>query len=221
MEANKYIHHDIKLENFLVNQNLQVKLNDFALTSKIRNNDEYFLVEKGTQHYMAPELFSNEPNNKIKPSNAFKIDYYAFGICTYRMICNSYVFPNKFLPSFESNKQKIREKFQDIKSAFGERQKLSPISYELFDLIKGLLNPDIEDRFNLSEIKEHKWITKNQNKLIPSLNYYYEMYSSDNMRYLNELNKIDYSNYLKNNFCEIDFYQEKVNEVEIEDSYFY
>ena len=75
-EQKDVLHRDIKPENIFVNSKGVYKLGDFGTAKKIDSSVSN-LSKKGTENYMAPELFKNEKGNKT-------IDIYSLGIVLYR-----------------------------------------------------------------------------------------------------------------------------------------
>jgi serine/threonine protein kinase len=74
------IHRDVKSMNILVTENNIVKLTDFGLARKNTNtNNKTLRSGKGTPLYMAPELFSLNPNTPAS-------DIFAMGIVLWEMI---------------------------------------------------------------------------------------------------------------------------------------
>lgn len=77
-----YVHNDIKPDNILVDEELNLKLIDMAFCS--RQDDGQQSCVNGTIHYLAPEILSKEKCDHRK-------DLYALGVVLYRMIYG--VFP--------------------------------------------------------------------------------------------------------------------------------
>ncbi len=67
---------DLKLENVVVDQNLSLKLIDFAFCEKVESENTKF---KGTENYVAPEVVAVD--NKLLPFyKADKADMYSLGV---------------------------------------------------------------------------------------------------------------------------------------------
>ena len=75
LETNSIIHRDIKLANILLNDDYNLKLNDFGLA--MTSNERKDLA--GTPNYLAPELLKRQ-----QPS--YKSDIYAAGVCVYALL---------------------------------------------------------------------------------------------------------------------------------------
>ncbi len=83
------IHRDIKPENIFLSEIGTYKLGDFGV-ARTMENDNHVLSRKGTQSYMAPELYKEEIANETA-------DIYSLGIVLYRL-CNKNRLP--FMPPF-------------------------------------------------------------------------------------------------------------------------
>lgn len=55
LSDNLIIHNDIKLENFLIDENFQIKLCDFGFSIKLSNKEDIIINNKGTLEYLSPE----------------------------------------------------------------------------------------------------------------------------------------------------------------------
>ena len=75
-EQNDVIHRDIKPDNIFVNSKGVYKVGDFGIAKHIENTVSN-MSKKGTENYMAPEVYKNEKGNKT-------VDIYSLGIMLYR-----------------------------------------------------------------------------------------------------------------------------------------
>ena len=85
LQNQKIVHYDIKADNIIINDKLNIKLIDFSISldySKI-TTDKIKLKFGGTNIYMAPEVIK-EKTIKIKDIN--KIDIYSLGVLLYKNI---------------------------------------------------------------------------------------------------------------------------------------
>lgn len=87
-EKKSIIHRDIKPENIFVNEMGQFKLGDFGV-AKATVSRSTAGSRKGTERYMAPEVYLNQPYGPT-------VDLYSLGLVMYRLL-NGYRLP--FLPS--------------------------------------------------------------------------------------------------------------------------
>lgn len=88
-QKNNIVHRDIKLENIFISDNGDFKLGDFGIARQIEKTTNE-LSKKGTQAYMAPELYRGD-----KCTNS--VDIYSLGIVLYRLLNRNRL---PFLPEF-------------------------------------------------------------------------------------------------------------------------
>lgn len=142
LHLNKITHRDLKLENILVTDTLQVKLTDFGL-SNYAGNGEMMQKRCGTPTYAAPELIKGEKYSSM-------VDLWALGVCLYLLIFCEYPFTGDSLSEVH---EKVEANQADFPAAAGASQ-------EVQDLIKKLLVSDPEHRFTISDIRGHPWMKK-------------------------------------------------------------
>ncbi|XP_067144105.1 testis-specific serine/threonine-protein kinase 2-like [Centruroides vittatus] len=134
----KICHRDIKLENILLDKELNLKLTDFDLAASDCNlmklNAPY-----GSYGYVAPEILL-ESNY-----NGYKVDVWCAGICLYAMLCGR-------LPFIHMQQRDI------YLEAINKITFRIPISNESRDLIYHMLNPDPNLRPSLRSVSLWKWI---------------------------------------------------------------
>jgi serine/threonine protein kinase len=153
------IHRDLKLENLLINNKSEVKISDFALANSVPLKGDYYLSLAGTPAYMAPEILNSDIES-IDSQQAFKIDYYSIGVLLYKMLFGEYYVEYKSKEKIKPDK--IKDRFENMKENFDERRK---VSQDAIDLLRRLLDYFLLDRADLDEIKEHKWLKTNIDKL--------------------------------------------------------
>jgi len=56
LHQNKVIHRDLKLGNLFLNENMEIKLGDFGLATRLEYNEEKKKTICGTPNYIAPEI---------------------------------------------------------------------------------------------------------------------------------------------------------------------
>jgi serine/threonine protein kinase len=89
LHSNNIAHRDIKLENILVNKNMELCLCDFNCSIDIKK--ELASSYTGTEYYMAPEITKN------KDTYSLSCDIYSIGVLTYLLL-------TKKKPKFEETK---------------------------------------------------------------------------------------------------------------------
>ena len=75
------LHRDFKLANLLMDQNGNVHLSDFGISSVLKDNAaiQVTSTQEGTLRYMAPEIF-------LEGTYSFASDQYGFGVSIYELI---------------------------------------------------------------------------------------------------------------------------------------
>ncbi|KAL7677819.1 hypothetical protein ACOME3_004052 [Neoechinorhynchus agilis] len=134
------VHRDIKAENILVEENGYVKLTDFGFAKYLRNKA---VTLCGTPDYMAPEVVE-------RTGYTTSGDLWALGVLMYELNAG-------FTPFAASDSIEIM-----IKAARGVFQVPEHFSYELKDLVKGLLIVKPKKRLGcgyggLDSIKTHNF----------------------------------------------------------------
>ncbi|XP_071749104.1 serine/threonine-protein kinase SIK3 [Lepeophtheirus salmonis] len=136
------VHRDLKAENLLLDQEMNVKLADFGF-SNYYSPGHLLSTWCGSPPYAAPELF--EGKEYIGP----KADIWSLGVVLYVLVSGSLPFDAPTL--------------QELKSRVLSCQYRVPffLSNECESLLKGLLVLEPEKRFSLKQIASHPWIKKN------------------------------------------------------------
>eukprot|EP00427_Karlodinium_veneficum_P015732 CAMPEP_0169137294 /NCGR_PEP_ID=MMETSP1015-20121227/41449_1 /TAXON_ID=342587 /ORGANISM="Karlodinium micrum, Strain CCMP2283" /LENGTH=751 /DNA_ID=CAMNT_0009202103 /DNA_START=92 /DNA_END=2347 /DNA_ORIENTATION=- len=162
MHANNVIHCDVKPENCLLeatdSQSLKVKLTDFGISAAIRpavvDNSTWTRKWRsycegrqegaGSTPYMAPEILMGYKDSASKVRNSTKCDLWSVGALLYVIVSDR-------LP-FATPEETCRGRQVTFE---GECWK--NVSETLKDLIRNLMNHDIEQRLTAQEALQHEW----------------------------------------------------------------
>ena len=128
------VHRDIKLENLLIDDEMNVKLTDFGLCAI--KEDQYEMLEStlGTVRYTAPEMLAGNGYNE-------SVDVWAIGVILFMLLTGSY-------PIDGSEKSKI---FRRIKEKTIHYSKYNLERTEV-KLLRKLLEKDPDKRLEIGEI---------------------------------------------------------------------
>ena len=150
LHSQNITHRDIKIDNLLLDSNLDLKLIDFGLSTKYKDNE---LLDQpcGTIVYAAPEVLS------YRQYHGMLANVWSCGIVLYGMLTG-------FLPFGDSddeiNKKKIIE---------GKIKMPSYLSEDAKNLLKHMLDTNPLTRFTLDDIMSHPWFNKNKFHIIPGI----------------------------------------------------
>ena len=153
LTRSKIIHMDIKPQNLLIDNNLNIKITDFSASFSYENykkNQKILLPFSGTRFYMSPEVLSNE---SIDYMHCNKIDLYSLGVVLYYLAFEQ--FPYGLDYSYKVNFTLILKKIKGCKLTFPENKLYSPL---FLKFINRLLEKDITKRINIYNALNDPWI---------------------------------------------------------------
>ncbi|GLA22911.1 hypothetical protein AnigIFM63326_005395 [Aspergillus niger] len=127
------VHRDIKDENVILDGEGRIKLIDFGSAAYIKNGP--FDVFVGTIDYAAPEVLQG------KSYRGKEQDIWALGILLYTIVYKE----NPFYNVDEILDHPLRVPFL-------------PFSEDCIDLIRRMLDRDVDNRLTISEVLEHPWM---------------------------------------------------------------
>nr|XP_057922419.1 serine/threonine-protein kinase PLK3 [Doryrhamphus excisus] len=145
------LHRDLKLGNFFVNENMELRLGDFGLAAKLETVEQRKKTICGTPNYLAPEVLNRQ-------GHGTESDVWALGCVMYTLMCGN--------PPFET--LDLKETYKCIKEVrYNLPSALSPTAQKL---ISSILQKNPSDRLTLDQILNHEFFTKGftPDKLPPS-----------------------------------------------------
>ena len=156
LHFNKIIHRDLKLDNILVHfpsdydkqalnlKNCQVKLIDFGF-AKVLNTGLTFTA-LGTPHNMEPVILKQISTGERNTGYNEKVDIWSLGTLCYEMIVGHCPF----------NGANMKELYQNVKA--GNYTLPVSLSEEIVDFIDSMLKQDPNQRFDTSQLMNHKFL---------------------------------------------------------------
>ncbi|CAH2307529.1 serine threonine- kinase PLK1 [Pelobates cultripes] len=79
LHSNRVIHRDLKLGNLFLNDEMEVKIGDFGLATKVEFDGERKKTLCGTPNYIAPEVLG-------KKGHSFEVDIWSLGCIMYTLL---------------------------------------------------------------------------------------------------------------------------------------
>lgn len=160
----KIIHMDIKEDNILIDDQLNPKISDFSVSltyEKFTPDKKFKIPFAGTGFYVSPEIIDGTP---INYHDCSKIDIYSFGIILYHLAYGDFPYNLSEIKGKGKEKNDFNEISKQVKNnplIFPENKK----SKQFQNFLEGLLNKNIEKRFDVNKALQHEWI-KNADILI-------------------------------------------------------
>ena len=145
-------HRDLKLENILVDNYGHIRLADFGISLKIKQDDE--LTFYGTPLYVSPEIVKHQ-------SYTEKTDIWSLGVIAYALLFRAFPFQSE-------NIMDLFKQITNEKPLFPSKR----ISKEIKDLITLMLDKDQTTRISLEQCFKHEFFVYNN-----PLNMYFHDHS--------------------------------------------
>eukprot|EP01080_Neovahlkampfia_damariscottae_P010186 gene10186-2605_t len=161
MHKQNVIHRDLKLGNIFLTNQMEIKIGDFGLASKLDFTGQRKKTLCGTPNYIAPEILKNE-------GHGTEVDVWSIGVIIYTLLVGT--------PPFET--QNVKTTYQKIKDLDFEFPPNISISESAKDLVKRILTLDPSKRPSIDEIKQHSWLRDTVLNCPESLYKYAEKYGN-------------------------------------------
>ncbi|XP_060910946.1 serine/threonine-protein kinase PLK1 [Labrus mixtus] len=140
LHNNRVIHRDLKLGNIFLNDDMEVKIGDFGLATKIEFDGERKKTLCGTPNYIAPEVL-------CKKGHSYEVDIWSLGCILYTLLVGK--------PPFETSC--LKETYSRIKkNNYTIPWHINPAASSL---IKRMLHADPALRPTVSELQTDEFFT--------------------------------------------------------------
>ena len=182
LNRNYMVHFDLKPENLLISLSLIIKLSDFSLLKRIKD-DETLKIPGGTSGYLTMEYYKKE--EKVFGRDARKQDYFALGSTLFYLKYGTQMLKYKRFDNYNSYILTILEKLQYQKSKI---QSSVFTDQDFIDFLLTLVGYSPDERPTFEEIYRNKWLNKN----LKELNETFSIFESDEEKLIIELQKNDF-----------------------------
>ncbi|KAI1291872.1 Serine/threonine-protein kinase PLK1 [Halotydeus destructor] len=142
LHENKIVHRDLKLGNLFINENMELKVGDFGLATRITSSGERKMTLCGTPNYIAPEVL-------LKRGHSFEVDVWSLGCIVYTLLVGR--------PPFETND--LKDTYKKIRH--NDYNIPSNVPAEARRLIHIMLQADPTKRPSMTEILHDPYLTSN------------------------------------------------------------
>uniref|UniRef100_A0A8C9EJZ9 Serine/threonine-protein kinase PLK n=1 Tax=Pavo cristatus TaxID=9049 RepID=A0A8C9EJZ9_PAVCR len=132
------LHRDLKLGNFFINENMELKVGDFGLAAYQDASDQKKKTICGTPNYLAPEVL-------LRQGHGPESDVWSLGCVMYTLLCGN--------PPFET--LDLKETYRYIKQV--DYVLPTFLSLPARHLIASILKRNPQDRLTLDEILDHEF----------------------------------------------------------------
>ena len=133
LHENKIIHRDLKLGNVFLNDNMECKIGDFGLATRVDYDGERKKTLCGTPNYIAPEVLG-------KKGHSYEVDVWSLGCILYTLLVGK--------PPFET--QTLKDTYNRIKkNEYHIPSRVGPLAK---NLIQKLLQHEPNRRPSVAQI---------------------------------------------------------------------
>ncbi|KAM9243613.1 serine/threonine-protein kinase PLK3 isoform 1-T1 [Dugong dugon] len=135
------LHRDLKLGNFFITENMELKVGDFGLAARLEPSDQRKKTICGTPNYVAPEVL-------LRQGHGPEADVWSLGCVMYTLLCGS--------PPFET--ADLKETYRCIKQVHYKLP--ASLSLPARQLLAAILRASPRDRPSIDQILRHDFFTK-------------------------------------------------------------
>jgi serine/threonine protein kinase len=139
LHSKNIIYRDLKPENIALSEEGHIKLIDFGFSKQLESSESLTSNACGTPEYFPPEVI-------LGKKYSFNVDWWCLGVIIYELINGHPPFTDK-----TQNGLFTKIVFTD------PEYNTSKMTSQCIDLLKSLLNKDIDQRIAQNDIKTHPW----------------------------------------------------------------
>ena len=183
------VHCDIKPENFLIDKGFVLKISDFSVLKKVDKHKK-LVLNSSTWNIKGPEYYTN--SKQVDPKNGYKIDIYAVGLLLYYFLFKEHILNDEEDKIILNDKNKnINEKYAFLYDKINEKinnirnNRIKYIDNDLKELIISMIHPDINQRLNIRDLINNKWVNEDKN----IINQIYNINDGEEMKIFFEFQK--------------------------------
>ena len=147
LHAQGIVHRDLKPENLLLSAPddlTSIKLIDFGLSKVCQDPASKMHTRAGTPYYIAPEVLAG--------TYGMECDIWSLGVILYILVAG-------YPPFYGNTDTEILRKVRNNDYDFSGSE-WSQVSEDCKDLIRHMLVTDVNDRYTITQVFEHGWMTK-------------------------------------------------------------
>jgi len=156
MHNDRVIHRDLKLGNLFLDKDLNIKVGDLGLATRLSDLEEKRKTICGTPNYIAPEVIQGSKETR---GHSFEVDIWSMGVILYTVLVGK--------PPYEA--KDVKATYQRIIANEYNFPSNIQMSDHARDLITSMLQSKPHKRPTLDEIMEHDFLTNNSFKIPDSL----------------------------------------------------
>lgn len=146
LQSRSIMHRDIKPQNVLINDDLEVRLVDFGYSKVLNSRDELSETICGTPLYMPPEVMAGRPYDMHS-------ELWSMGILLYYML-----FGEHPLHNLANNMRELQTMVEA--DAVGEaiRSRRDDLSPGCYHMLEAMCRLDTAQRLTFDEFRHHSWL---------------------------------------------------------------
>lgn len=158
MHGERIAHRDIKPDNIVINDmTMKVKLVDLGLSGFVEEN-KLLTAYCGTELYIAPEIFRNQPYD-------VRVDMWSLGITFYEMLTG-------IIPQFRlTQNAQCNENIKEILKIHLLAENIRNTTAHFQNMLLNLLQPEPSKRIDSFRLCQHPWLTESFKKPITTCGY--------------------------------------------------